>query len=1358
MPRTAAVLPTQLSVFCLNPATGIPAGRGLPVYAEVQFHAAAPGEPLAGFNFDDFVAAFRDADPQERDDAAVARDCWDAFRPAVAATLSATAAADLAADRAAGRAFAAEVIRHAVNEAGRLGAVPPARLPGLFEAAVRAVARERGLDLRTPGEAPRGWAYPLGVLASDHCGYLSFDLTRLPTPVRAAIGEAMQVRRQSPDGPRDVAVWLAAAGSPDRVDALVDGRFAEAVIVARLAAPAPPLLDRLRGRGLPAIQRPSLADWRLSPGSFSATLPAVFGDHGCETMLPASLAIQAFQLQQAVLLTDVSAPADPVRLGVVHEYAVRWFQLGHSLGGIVHSVPLAPGESVNLAVIDWSRADDAARDEDTKVTEQLLHDQRRDRTITETVDAALSEYQGGSSSMSGLAGSAGASGSIGVAGAAVGLSGAIGGASSASRGRRDLSSQTVQRVSDHITQASSAVRELRSTVVVHSTQAEREVIETRTVVNYNHAHALTVLYYEVLRHFRVATALERERPAVFVRTRVDWFDGADDAATAVAARFAGTIRAALLDPTLSGHVDALIRTVHRRQVHTAVPAPPARPEPPLVYFRFAIRTGGVSATGGSNQRVEIRGTFIGPGGATGLVNRALGDIDTLGYPGAFEATDHTYVFVAGVSPAPPRNGSVPWGDVDAILLGVAPENCDVGIQRITLTARDADGREHPLLDMDYRGSGGDLFVTQPTSILLPLNRPAGTGAPAVPPAGELDDLARTGELLAHLRANPLHYGRALLVALGPAERERWLAGIRLPDNSSVLEHVENRLVEFAGPWVCFPCVDPAWADQIRTSAGETPPEPPVENLITLPARGAFAEARLGHCSAAEEIDNSRFWDWQSSPIPHLAPEIAPVQPVQPQPQNPDLTPSPLPSPVVNIVNPAPAPDPTGMAAALAAIATPNIFRDMSGRGELADLLKRLSDNTIGIAEAASVARRIQTPGGSGGPGGFGGGAGGYSGGYGGMGAGGIGGQRSGPQQPSAVNRDLQDLRRTLGQAQQSGYLTPEQAQAAYGQAVQNALTPDDLHQVDSRYTPPATTKNSLLGLIGEQNLADALTAKGLTVFHDWSKNVNANGVDLIAYDPTTKTLWLVDNKAQMKGISGAGALTGPQYTQNLADARRFLADVYPDRAAAIPAVEAIDAGRINRVVGNAWAGAETRFTQAIFDSGLHVFDVRLMRLFAPGERAAWLEAFTKLPRGAIKRAVRGTAVLDGVLLVLAVAEGASYLARGDLRGALQVAGEVATEITFGTLLSKLPGGLFAGFALEIKPDNWRELEREERIGYLTKKIPDYHSRPQAERDQIHDALGAMLEHPLEVQLPPPVAPPPRQIAPFLWYPYKPDWT
>lgn len=80
--------------------------------------------------------------------------------------------------------------------------------------------------------------------------------------------------------------------------------------------------------------------------------------------------------------------------------------------------------------------------------------------------------------------------------------------------------------------------------------------------------------------------------------------------------------------------------------------------------------------------------------------------------------------------------------------------------------------------------------------------------------------------------------------------------------------------------------------------------------------------------------------------------------MQPQPQQVSTAPTPFPQSLVNIVNPTAAPDPTGLAAALTAISTPNIFRDMSGRAEVADLLKRLSDNSIKIAEASSKARGI----------------------------------------------------------------------------------------------------------------------------------------------------------------------------------------------------------------------------------------------------------------------------------------------------------------------------------------------------------------------------------------------------------------
>ena len=96
------------------------------------------------------------------------------------------------------------------------------------------------------------------------------------------------------------------------------------------------------------------------------------------------------------------APASPaVKFGEVLEYRQRWYALGHSLGEIKYSLPLAPGESTQLAVIEWGRQDTISRFDEVKGQEFLSHLQRRDRSIDESVDAGLKETQGGWSFMHG---------------------------------------------------------------------------------------------------------------------------------------------------------------------------------------------------------------------------------------------------------------------------------------------------------------------------------------------------------------------------------------------------------------------------------------------------------------------------------------------------------------------------------------------------------------------------------------------------------------------------------------------------------------------------------------------------------------------------------------------------------------------------------------------------------------------------------------------------------------------------------------------------------------------------------------------------------------------------------------------
>ncbi len=286
----------------------------------------------------------------------------------------------------------------------------------------------------------------------------------------------------------------------------------------------------------------------------------------------------------------------------------------------------------------------------------------------------------------------------------------------------------------------------------------------------------------------------------------------------------------------------------------------------------------------------------------------------------------------------------------------------ISFWHIKVTGIDVNGLPVVLYDEPYE----DLTLTGDGDINLPTKRPQPIPS-YVRPVAEIEEDAKFLEFQEHLLNNRAHYERALKLGSTEAQRAFELAKVGVGNGASLLEKVENRPLEVLGDYVAYPCIDGVWSDLImnRVTALNLPEIPPVERLVTLPTRGVFSEAKLGHCNASEEIDPNRFWKWEEHPIPHMAPDIAPIQGVTPQPQQQNLSPTPFPQSLINIVNPPNAPDPTGLAGAMNVLAASNIFRDMSGRAEVADLLKKLSDNSVAIA---GVAQKSKT-GGVGGSGG-----------------------------------------------------------------------------------------------------------------------------------------------------------------------------------------------------------------------------------------------------------------------------------------------------------------------------------------------------------------------------------------------------
>lgn len=133
----------------------------------------------------------------------------------------------------------------------------------------------------------------------------------------------------------------------------------------------------------------------------------------------------------------------------------------------------------------------------------------------------------------------------------------------------------------------------------------------------------------------------------------------------------------------------------------------------------------------------------------------------------------------------------------------------------------------------------------------------------------------------------------------------------------------------------------------------------VRREIALPSPGVFAEAILGRSNAAEKIDPTRYIAWDL-PNPNVAPEIAALVEGGRGLDVPDLSPSDT-SGELGLQAPTPLPDPTGFAQAFGALAASNLFRDMSGRAELAATLSRLAEVAAQTAgQAASLTGTAQT--------------------------------------------------------------------------------------------------------------------------------------------------------------------------------------------------------------------------------------------------------------------------------------------------------------------------------------------------------------------------------------------------------------
>lgn len=666
--------------------------------------------------------------------------------------------------------------------------------------------------------------------------------------------------------------------------------------------------------------------------------------------------------------------------GHVLNFKQEWVADGYSMGNLLYSLPLAPGQKKQIAVVDWERREVGARTEALEARDELDAAISRDRDINEIVSASVNEsVRGGSSSSAGaFGGGLGIGGIVGNFGGLLGIGGGMSSASSNAwqNSSRNTAASALNSLRDRTIQSASSLRSQRSTVVQTVSQGERVTASTESVANYNHCHAITIQYFEVLRHLLVRQRLTDVQECLFVPLLMSRFTSDK------ALRWRHTLKPVVRDRRLRGGFDALER-IDRNYVGSDFPN--GRYADQLVThlegelklrFKLArpkdkdddfdadawvwaghlfpfITPQEFYKTHLKDQQFKDRVFFeqLAPQIAESFVQHlkffavdAAGTrhelpIDpTLVSNFVNDRTLTVTLRLADSMPALTRT-AIEAIEIDnfSSILGILLFNILPAGSKVIVEGGDL--RYRTPFSSDYLFRSGRILndltgLTDRVRIATPLNRQELRN-----PKEEDKELSR--QLLDHLNEHIERYHHAIWWLMSPDRRFMLLDGFEAPNSNgrSVASVVQNELIGIVGNCLVMPVAPGFHLDPTFKQDAENPvdlldhyePTTPVEPMrIAVPTRGVYAESVMGACNSCEFKEEERFWRWEESPIPDSPTGILPVSTETRQSDAPDLTPQELAAPIIAMQNAPAAPDPTGLAAAMQLLGTPNLFKDITG--------------------------------------------------------------------------------------------------------------------------------------------------------------------------------------------------------------------------------------------------------------------------------------------------------------------------------------------------------------------------------------------------------------------------------------------
>ncbi|HEV2818556.1 MAG TPA: hypothetical protein VGW40_15205 [Allosphingosinicella sp.] len=713
------------------------------------------------------------------------------------------------------REIAGKLRVRAVDEAGK-------PIAGMRVELVAAGARES----RSDRKAVAAGTVALRALTTSRDGFAIFSLGALPAAARGGGDLAVRfAERAELTYPLDRAA--AAAGSQYASYALPEGPWRELAVVP----------GRWHDDGLEPDDV-----WAI-PGLFPDLDDLEFGDDYCGRLVPSDLTVRIADHSRLVrtakdVVTCLTATDSGCRNcgglveqggvnGNIHlhegeliDLQVKCVRLGYSFGDLLYSLPLAPCESVTLAISHWEQRQQARAEQESVSEEKRSAAYFRQNALSETLNAASASnhHQWGVK-----AGVVLKKISLGVSGGG-------------SYDRTKFASNATRDFTDKIQQSSEAWRRDHQVVVMEQSETEDQQVSQRTVCNNNHCHVLNIFYHEVLNNYRVTTKMLGHREVYFVPYEVKDFD----------LHMVLCAKTTLLPYLLDAGLAECYAKLGATPGPASAPAPPAGPATePASEFKIDIQTGQSTTWNFPAQNLKL---IVNP--STMPISFPVGNQDTW--------TPHqSYSYVLKTVEFDPAKisqvGISQWAGmyyVEITLYRISIKDKVTG-QWVTLGTGTVGAKNAPfesLIPASYDPPASSGQTGQ------------GQSAPGSV-AWTATDKDCADRLLAHLNCHKLYYNSLLWLLEDPNERfcrfDKIVCG---PDKISLADLVLPEPVGVMGCHVAFP---KAGGDYVPYAG-----EPIVaEQLLTLPTPGIFADAALGRCSACEKIDREVYWNWKDSPCP-----------------------------------------------------------------------------------------------------------------------------------------------------------------------------------------------------------------------------------------------------------------------------------------------------------------------------------------------------------------------------------------------------------------------------------------------------------------------------------------------------------